>query len=183
LLQFGSIASWTEPGGSRIGALVDELRGVLIAYDPNVRPTLLRDRGRGVEVVEGHVRRAHVVKASRDDLDWLYPDAELADVAARWCELGPVVVVVTEGGEGATAWRPGGKAVRRGALPVKVVDTIGAGDAFTAGLLTGLVRRGLHRAIGALSEPVLGEVLEEAMLVAAITCEREGADPPRADEL
>jgi fructokinase len=66
-----------------------------------------------------------------------------------------------------------------------VIDTIGAGDAFTAGLLTGLVRRRLHRngRIGGISDGALGDILDEAILVAAITCERAGADPPRLEEL
>jgi fructokinase len=68
---------------------------------------------------------------------------------------------------------------------VDVIDTIGAGDAFTAGLLTGLVRRRLHRngRIGGISEGMLADILDEAILVSAITCERAGADPPRLDEL
>ena len=65
------------------------------------------------------------------------------------------------------------------------MDTIGAGDAFTAGLLTGLVRRGLHRArrLEAIADGALADTIDEAVLVAAITCERAGADPPRLDEL
>jgi fructokinase len=68
---------------------------------------------------------------------------------------------------------------------VTVVDTIGAGDAFTAGLLTGLVRRRLHRnhRLEGISDGTLADIIDEAVLVSAITCEREGADPPRLDEL
>jgi fructokinase len=93
--------------------------------------------------------------------------------------------VVTEGSDGAGAYRRLGTPVRRPGRPVDVVDTIGAGDAFTAGLLTGLVRRRLHRngRIGGISEGTLADVLDEAIMVAAITCERAGADPPRLEEL
>lgn len=66
-----------------------------------------------------------------------------------------------------------------------VVDTIGAGDAFTSGLLTGLVRRRLHRdgRLERISDGTLADIIDEAILVAAITCEREGADPPRLEQL
>jgi fructokinase len=188
VLHFGSLASWTPPGSERIADLVDEFRAGregLISYDPNIRPAVLGARGRGVELVEQSVRRAHVVKASRDDLEWLYPDLAVDDVAQRWSALGPDVVVVTEGAEGAGAYRRTRAPLRRPARPVKVVDTIGAGDAFTAGLLTGLVRRRLHRnrRLDGISDGTLADILDEAILVAAITCERAGADPPRLDEL
>jgi fructokinase len=188
VLHFGSLASWTPPGNARIGELVAECRAggrVLISYDPNVRPAALGGREETVELIERSVRPAHVVKASREDIEWLYPGLAVDDAAVRWIGLGPSLVVVTDGDAGATAYPRAGAPVRRPARPVKLVDTIGAGDAFTAGLLTGLVRRRLHRnrRLEGMSDGTLAEVVDEAMLVAAITCEREGADPPRLDEL
>jgi fructokinase len=188
VLHFGSLASWTPPGSARIAELVDECRAggrVLISYDPNVRPAVIGARARAVELVEQSVRRAHVVKASREDVEWLYPGLAVDGAAARWIRLGPSLVVVTDGAAGAGAYRRAGAPLRRPGRAVTVVDTIGAGDAFTAGLLTGLVRRGLHgggRLAGA-SEGVLADVVDEAVLVAAVTCRRAGADPPRLDEL
>jgi fructokinase len=188
VLHFGSLASWTMPGSARIAKLVDECRAggrVLISYDPNIRPAALGARERGVELVELSARRAHVVKASREDIDWLYPDLGVDEAAARWSEQGADLVVVTDGAAGASAYRRTGAPLRRPGRAVTVVDTIGAGDAFTSGLLSGLVRRGLHAGAGlsAISDGVLAEVVDEAVLVAAITCERAGADPPRLDEL
>jgi fructokinase len=188
LLHFGSIASWTPPGAARIADLVGELRagdGVLISYDPNVRPSVFGGRVRGIEMLERSVRDAHVVKASREDLEWLYPEVAPADVAARWSRLGAKLVVVTDGAEGATAYRGTRAPLHRPGRRVTVVDTIGAGDAFTAGLLTGLVRRRVHRngRLEGISDGALADIVDEAVLVSAITCEREGADPPRLDEL
>jgi fructokinase len=188
VLHFGSIASWTPPGGARIVDLVGELRargGVLISYDPNIRPAAIGPREQGVEVVEESVRCAHVVKASRDDTEWLYPELAVDDVAARWTRLGANLVVVTDGADGATAYREGREALRRPGRPVTVVDTIGAGDAFTSGLLTRFIRRRRHpeRWIEAIADGTLADIIDEAVLVAAITCERAGADPPRLDEL
>lgn len=188
LLHFGSIASWTAPGSGRIDDLIREVRaagGVLISYDPNVRPAVIGPRGRAVELIEQGVRCAHVVKASREDAEWLYPDRGVDDVGTRWSELGPALVVVTDGPHGATAYRRGAAPLLRPGRPVVVVDTIGAGDAFTAGLLTGLARHGLHvgNRLAEVSDATLADVLDEAVLVSAMTCEREGADPPRLEEL
>jgi fructokinase len=188
LLHFGSIASWTPPGDARIADLVGALRagdGVLISYDPNVRPAVFGGRDRGTPLVERGVRDAHVVKASREDVEWLYPELAPADVAARWSRLGAKLVVVTDGADGATAYRGTRAPLRRPGRRVTVVDTIGAGDAFTAGLLTGLVRRRLHRnrRLEGIADGILADIVDEAVLVSAITCEREGADPPRLDEL
>ena len=127
------------------------------------------------------MRLAHVVKASREDLDWLYAGLAVDDVAARWSGLGARLVVVTDGADGAAAYRRSGEPVRRPGRPVTVVDTIGAGDAFTSGLLTGFVQRRLHSdRLEELSDGYLADILDEAVLVAAITCERAGADPPEA---
>jgi fructokinase len=188
VLHFGSIAAWTPPGAERIAGLARELGStgsVLISYDPNVRPAVIGPRRRALELVERNIGLSHVVKASREDVDWLYPELQADQVAARWSALGPALVVVTDGADGASAYRRLGPPLRRPGRPVDVIDTIGAGDAFTAGLLTGLVRRRLHRKgrIGGVSEGTLADILDEAILVSAITCERAGADPPRLDEL
>jgi fructokinase len=188
VLHFGSLASWTPPGGARIADLVGELRAsrrVLISYDPNIRPAALGTQAGGVELVEGCVRRAHLVKASREDVEWLYPDLAVDDVALWWSELGADLVVVTDGADGASAYRPAREPVRRPGRRVTVVDTVGAGDAFTAGVLTGFARRRLHRPtrLEAIPDGTLADIIDEAVLVAAITCERAGADPPRLHEL
>jgi fructokinase len=188
LLHFGSIASWTPPGAARIADLAGDLRAsgsVLISYDPNVRPAVFGGRVRGIEILERSVRDAHVVKASREDVEWLYPEIAPDDVAARWSRLGAKLVVVTDGAQGATAYRGTRAPLHRPGRRVTVVDTIGAGDAFTAGLLTGLVRRRLdrNRRLEGISDGALADIIDEAVLVSAITCEREGADPPRLDEL
>ena len=188
VLHFGSIAAWTPPGADRIAGLARELGAtgsMLISYDPNVRPAVIGPRERSVELVERNIRLSHLVKASREDVDWLYPDLQVDQVAARWRGLGPALVLVTEGADGASAYRRSGPAVRRPGRQVDVIDTIGAGDAFTAGLLTALARRRLYRGgrMGSISEGTLADILDEAILVAAITCERAGADPPRLDEL
>jgi fructokinase len=187
VLHFGSIASWTPPGSERIAERVSEARarGVLISYDPNIRAVLLGARDRAIELVEQSVRSAHVVKTSREDIEWLYPDRGAADVAARWSGLGPGLVIVTDGAHGASAYRANRRRVHRPGRRVAVVDTIGAGDAFTAGLLTGLIRRRLHGGgrLAEISDETLARIIDDAVLISAVTCERAGADPPRLEEL
>ena len=184
VLHFGSIASWTPPGDERIDQVVREARAggqLLVSYDPNIRPAVLPSPSGGRMLVERSVRNADVVKASREDLEWLYPSHSLDEVCARWLGLGPTLVVVTDGPRGALAYRTGRRPLRRPGRAIKLVDTIGAGDAFTAALLSALIRRGLHACdqLAAMPDAVLVEVVDEAVLVSSITCERSGADPPR----
>jgi fructokinase len=188
VLHFGSIASWTPPGSERIAERVRKVRacgGILISYDPNIRAVVLGARNRGVELVEQSVRCAHIVKTSREDIEWLYPDLAADDVAARWSGLGPGLVVVTDGAHGASAYRDTRRPLHRPGRRVAVVDTIGAGDAFTAGLLTGLIRRRLHGGgrLAVISDETLARIIDDAVLISAVTCERAGADPPRLEEL
>jgi fructokinase len=184
VLHFGSIASWTAPGSEHIDALVRDLHAtgrVLVSYDPNVRPPIVGEREHARALVERGVGHAHVVKASHEDIEWLYPGRAVHEVGAHWNTLGAALVIVTDGSRGATAHRAGREPLHRAGRTAAVVDTIGAGDSFTAGMLTGLVRRGLHPPARAadLSDAALDDVLGEAVLISSVTCERAGADPPR----
>jgi fructokinase len=187
VLHFGSLASWLPPGGDRILDLAKVVRArgdVLVSYDPNLRPPLLGHPDRARPIVERRVAVAHVSKASREDVAWLYPGRSWGWVAAHWLELGAGLVVITGGADGSEAFTPSGITVHRPAPAVAVVDTVGAGDAFTAGLLGALVRRRIHRpeALGAATADSLAGILDEAIAIATITCTRVGADPPTATE-
>ena len=184
-VHFGSLASWTPPGAEVIARRVEQLRGTaLISYDPNVRPHLQADAVAARGEVEDAVRLADVVKTSDDDLDWVYPGVDPGDAARGWLEMGTTLVVVTSGGEGSTAYAAD-RQVSCPARPVRVVDTIGAGDAFMSGLLDALAARGLLHvdALRTASANQLGAVLSDASLVAALTCARPGANPPRRAEV
>jgi fructokinase len=183
-VHFGSLASWVPPGDAAISQLVSRIRregSVLISYDPNVRPALLPDASLARRRIEQSVSVAHVVKASMDDLHWLYEADSVEASARRWLDLGAEVVIVTAGGNGSTAWTGRHPPVSRPAFAAPVVDTVGAGDAFMSGLLDALARRGLL-APAALAEladtATLAAVLDDAALVASITVGRPGADPP-----
>ncbi|HEX8304273.1 MAG TPA: carbohydrate kinase [Jatrophihabitans sp.] len=179
-IHAGSLASWTQPGAAVIAGQLRRRRNqqpVVISYDPNIRPDLLPDHQAAVDQVEAMVELADVVKASAEDLAWLYPGKDTDDVLRAWQTLGASVVVITDGGKGARYLSGDGFGTAP-ARPVQVVDTVGAGDAFMAGLINALLAAGYPGA-GA-SAPA---AVAEAILVAALTCERAGANPPTAAEL
>ncbi|MUN35103.1 carbohydrate kinase family protein [Actinomadura litoris] len=158
-----------------------------VCYDPNIRPALLGDPASERRRVERQVALSDVVKASDEDLGWLYPGADPVEVAHRWRALGPALVVVTRGPRGCVAVTASGR-VERPAPPVEVVDTVGAGDAFMSGLVSALLDGGLldpaRRAdLDNGGESPLSGPLAAALASAAITCARPGADPPTEEEL
>lgn len=184
----GSIAAVTEPGASAVVAAVESLRAAAtVSYDPNVRPELMGDHEAAVRRSERCVALSDVVKASDEDLEWLYPGEDPVDVAERWLATGPAVVLVTRGADGAFAVLPGAL-VTVGASPAEVVDTVGAGDAFMSGTLHALAAHGLLGPAGrgrlrALDRATVQDVLRHASASAAVTVARAGANPPDAAEL
>jgi fructokinase len=189
-LHTGSLATALAPGKDSVVDLIqrEHERGrVTISYDPNVRPALLGEPARARPDIERLVTLSDVVKVSDEDLHWLYPDRSDEEVAQDWLALGPALVVVTRGGAGVYAVAADVE-LRRDAVPIDLVDTIGAGDSFTSGLLDGLHRADLvgaarRDALAGIDRATLESVVEEAALIAAITCSRPGADPPTRAEL
>ncbi|MCB7136545.1 carbohydrate kinase family protein [Cellulosimicrobium marinum] len=184
----GSIAAVLEPGASAVRRLVAEARSTAtVTYDPNARPALMGDPVAARARIEELVALADVVKVSDEDLAWLVPGTDPLDVARAWRALGPAVVVVTFGGEGAVAVTANDE--QRVAAPrVRVVDTVGAGDSFMGALVDGLGDAGLlgadrREALRAVDPTTLRTVLERCVAVAAVTVSRAGANPPRRAEL
>lgn len=188
-LHTGSLAAVLEPGADSVRRLVMRAQaGTTISYDPNCRPALMGSPGRVRGRIEELVGLSDVVKASAEDLAWLYPGQASADVAATWLAMGPSVVVVTLGREGASGLAGGTGPVWRPGRKVAVVDTVGAGDAFMSALLAGLYRRELlgveqRDALRDIGSTALAEVLDEAVLASALTVTRRGADPPTLRQL
>ncbi|MFH8439031.1 carbohydrate kinase [Streptomyces sp. NPDC018007] len=184
----GSIGAVAEPGSTTVLGLVREARAAAtVSYDPNVRPALMGDRARAVRRVEECVALSDLVKASDEDLEWLYPGERPDRVAERWLGLGPAAVLVTRGGEGALAVLPGDRIALR-APAVEVVDTVGAGDAFMSGALHalaahGLIGRGARERLHAVARDAVADVLRHAVASATVTVSRAGANPPGAHEL
>jgi fructokinase len=179
----GSIAAVQDPGCLAVAALIDTYRvSATVTFDPNVRPSLIADRDLGRERIEHLVERSDIVKVSEEDLRWIDPDRPPERMARTWLGLGPAVVAVTMADRGATAVCAAGVA-RVPARPVEVVDTVGAGDAFMAGLIDALWGRGLLGAqrraeLAGIDLDALTTALEAAGDAAALTVARAGADLP-----
>lgn len=187
VVHTGSLATVVEPGAGRIAAwwrrLADD-GGMVLSFDPNVRPALAGARDHAVRRVEQLVASSHVVKASDEDLGWLYPGVDPVDSLRRWVALGPAFAVLTLGPRGCVAATSPATLVEVSAPRIDVVDTIGAGDSFQAGLLSGLaaVGRLAPDAVRTLVPAEVEAVLRQATAVAALTCGRPGADPPTRQE-
>ncbi|HVS07629.1 MAG TPA: carbohydrate kinase [Candidatus Dormibacteraeota bacterium] len=182
-LHVGTLGLVFEPIAPTIAGLVErEHENLLVMVDPNIRAAALNGTAGYRARLERIIAESTIVKASDADMAWLYPEVELVSAARALLAHGPSLVVVTLGADGAFGVCAGTE-VRVPAPMVDVVDTIGAGDAFGAGLLAWLfdhdrLSRDLH-----LEREELGAALEFACLVASITCTRAGADPPRRTEL
>ncbi len=164
-LLIGTLGLVIEPLATSVERLV-ELTDAPVLLDVNVRPSAVADERAYRERLRRLLDRTAVLKASDDDLAWLAPGTDPA-LAAR--QLGTPTTLLTRGAHGATVVTADG-AIEIPAPQVDVVDTIGAGDAFAGAFLT---RR--------CDDPEAAAAF--AARVAAITCTRAGADPPRADEL
>jgi fructokinase len=178
----GTLGLVFEPMATTLEGLLGRMGPeTLVALDPNCRPTMIDDpaafRGRLTRLLA----RTDVLKASEDDLAWLEPDGDPVSTARELIGGEGAVALVTLGGAGAVAVTAT-ESCAVSAPRVEVVDTIGAGDAFMGAFLAYWRRRGLGRAdLRRLDE--LARAASFACRVAAITCSRAGADPPRWDEL
>jgi fructokinase len=189
-LHTGSLGTVLAPGAANVVDLMERehARGrVTVSYDPNVRPALMGDPEGARPAVERLVALSDVVKVSDEDLRWLYPDRPDEEVAGAWLGRGPALVVVTRGGAGVYAVSRNVE-LHWPAIPIDLVDTVGAGDSFTSGLLDGLRRADLigaarHEALAAIDQATLGDVVDAAAQIAGITCSRPGADPPTRAQL
>ncbi|MBT2552177.1 carbohydrate kinase [Arthrobacter sp. ISL-5] len=192
LLHTGSIATMLAPGAADVLAAVEHSHpSATISFDPNCRPSIIPDADYARRQAEKFVILSDIVKASDEDLAWLYPGVDVLDSARRWLSLGgaggPAMVVVTRGASGPWGITAAGEA-EFAAPRVEVADTVGAGDSFMAALLSGVVDRGLAGAqnradLRALPAEDLAALMAHATRAAAVTVSRAGANPPTRAEL
>ena len=183
-LHLGTLALATYPPAAALeGLMRRESERRLIMVDPNVRPDVIGDRDVYRARFESWLSDAHLVKLSARDAEWLYPELEPWACAQRLLSLGARLADVTLGPEGALAVSGAGEA-RVASQPVDV-DTVGAGDAFGAGLLRRLwVSDALNaEAVASMDDPALEDALSFACAVAALQCSRAGAAPPTLEEV
>ncbi len=183
VVHTGSIAAVAEPGCLATAALIDTYHvSASFTFDPNIRPALIDDADAARDRIDRLLEKADVVKASDDDLRWIDPSRTPEQVAAGWLVLGPSIVVVTKGADGAVAMCAAGT-VQVAPARVEVVDTVGAGDAFMTGLIDALWARDLlgadrRAALRRVDTDTLTGALRSAALAAALTVARAGADLP-----
>ncbi|QJU55540.1 carbohydrate kinase [Herbiconiux sp. KACC 21604] len=196
IVHTGSIAAFLEPGGAQI---VERLRAAtaatvadppVVTFDPNMRPSIITDHPAALARFTEIAGLATLVKLSDEDAEWLYPDAASLDEAIdSILALGPALVVVTRGGEGAVLATAAERVPVPG-RPVEVVDTIGAGDSFMSALIVQLARMldagtspARLRDGSAFDAPALAALGDFAARCAAITVSRAGANPPTTADL
>lgn len=191
-LHTGSFAATLAPGASSVLAAVKSMaiRGT-VSYDPNARPALM---GRPEDVlprIEELIGLSDVVKASDEDIAWLYgKDTPVESVLRKWRSLGPGLVIATRGPWGSYALCAGDRDMLViDPLNVEVADTVGAGDSFMAGLISGLLDAGLLGSTEAkrrLRQARLGDVreaLHRAVITSGLTVSRVGAYSPNRAEV
>ncbi|ASY25889.1 carbohydrate kinase family protein [Candidatus Planktophila versatilis] len=179
VLHIGTLATVIAPGAD---VLYDWALRVAefapIVFDPNIRPAVLADRDQYEAAVEKWAAISSVIKVSDDDLAWLYPGQNYADVTARWISDGAALVVVTRGAQGIIGFTSEGSVEVEGAK-ITVADTVGAGDTVGAIIVEAMAEKGIL----ALTGDVLRTTLHRAVVAAGITCSRKGAQPPYKHEL
>ena len=160
--------------------------GRAIILDPNIRSGFISDEAKYRARLDVLISRSDVVKVSDEDLNWIIPESmPLQEKANTLLNAGPSFVIVTRGGEGATGYLSDGKVVDVPAERVQIVDTVGAGDTFNAGVMAILSKRGLltKDGLASLSYGDAQDALSFGAKIAAVTVSRAGANPPWADEL
>ena len=179
VLHIGTLVTVIQPGAD---VLYDWAMQVAefapIVFDPNVRSVVMNDRDKYLAAVERWVAISSVVKVSDDDLAWLYPEQQYADVARRWISDGAALVVVTRGADGLVGFTADGSVEVPG-VKVDVADTVGAGDTVGAIVVEAMIEKGILNLTG----DTLKAVLSRAAVAAGITCSRKGAQPPYKHEL
>ncbi len=185
-LFLGGISLVNDPAASTYEALQARECGIRVTMvDPNIRPGFIAGKEADYRArIERMLARADIVKLSDEDLHWLEGQGDLAGLARRILAKGPKVVFITEGAQGARAVTAS-QDIFVAAQKVTVVDTVGAGDTFNAGVLAALHQAGaLTKAgVASLSEDSLTAALSLGTRSAAVTVSRAGANPPWANEL
>ena len=186
-LYFGGISLACEPGADAYAELLARnAEGRAVMIDPNIRPGFIKDIERYRQRLDRMLALSDIVKVSDEDLNWINPaPLSLRDKVAELLKKGPSVVILTRGGEGATGYLANGEEVQVPAVKAEIVDTVGAGDTFNAGVLAKMSELGqLHKsALVTLAPEVLSEALAYGARVAAVTVSRAGANPPWVEEI
>lgn len=184
-LHFGAISLIPEPCASVYEELMRRYHETaIISLDPNIRPGFVQDESAYRDRLSRMIAMSDIIKVSDEDLDWLEPGKSFEAASAGWLGKGAQLVVLTKGEHGVRAITRSHD-VSEPAVATEVVDTVGAGDSFNAGLLASLRQSGcLQKAeLASISGETLRFALRFASRVAAYTVSQAGANPPWTHEL
>ncbi|WP_105404157.1 carbohydrate kinase [Neorhizobium sp. T7_12] len=184
-MHFGAISLIPEPcGGTYEALMAREYRKRVISFDPNIRPGFIKDKPKHMDRVRRMAAMSDIIKFSDEDLDWFGMQGDHDMLAAHWLDQGAKLVVLTRGADGATGYTKNFK-VSVPSERVTVVDTVGAGDTFDAGILASLKMQDLltKEKVARLTEDAVSKALALGAKAAAVTVSRAGANPPFAHEI
>ena len=185
-LHFGSISLVMEPGATALEALMTrESACRVISLDPNIRPNLIPDRDRYRRRFDRWVASVDILKLSRADFRWIYPESAFQECLPRWLDAGVSLVILTKGADGAEGYSAYGNTAIVETPPIEIADTVGAGDTFLAAAIAYLYRADWMEIaiLRALTPDQLAACLSYASQAAAVNCSRVGADPPFRHEM
>ncbi len=186
ILHVGSVSLLRGTTPATVLATVERLKGkVLLSLDPNIRASLIRDESKYRALIQRLIALTDILKLSNVDLTWLLPGTTVEESLLHLCGLGPALVIITRGKKGVLARSGSSHTLQVATMPVPVIDTIGAGDAFCAGVLAWLADQAItsRERVLALTEQELRSALSFASAVAGLTCTRASANPPRRSEV
>jgi fructokinase len=193
-LQFGCLTMAMPPGNAVVEAWAKEYfeKDLLtLSHDVNVRPALGFDRDAERIRVERVNSFSHLIKASDDDINWLYglePGSNVDQIAWDWIGDSAKIVFVTRGGDGASIYRNNKTKLDVQSRKVKVQDSVGAGDTFCANTLAqlqklGALGSGAFERLAGLTDKQLVDIAKVSSVAASMACEKTGAEPPTDSEL
>lgn len=182
-ISLGSYSTVVDPAANSLQTLVQSCTpATLVAYDPNVRPSIQPDAQVWWQAFERIASRADLIKLSDEDIEFLAPGQSVEAFAERALAYGPKWVLVTRGGDGAVAFSADQQCVSVPGCSVQVQDTVGAGDTFQAAILDAIAEQ-QRLSPSTVAQVDMQRVLEWAITAAAITCSRRGADLPTRQDV
>ena len=188
-VHLGSLTSYVEPGASEVEKWFTNLKNetsLLLSFDPNIRHPL---DGQNAKDVRERAKRlcaiSHIVKASDEDFEWIYETNDFKSPAKELVSNGVGIVIITRGKNGAWAISSDKNEFEIPAQDIKVIDTIGAGDTFSAAFLAQLIEKGINTLDKLKTMKIfeLEEILNNSAHASGVTCSRKGANPPYRDEV
>ena len=188
-VHLGSLTSYVEPGASEVEKWFAKLRkdsNLLLSFDPNIRHPL---DGQKSEDVRNRAKRlcaiSHIVKASNEDFEWIFETNNFKDCAKNLIDNGTAIVIITSGKNGAWVITSDKNEIEIPAQNIQVIDTIGAGDTFSAAFLAQLTNQDVItlQKLKTLEKTALEVMLNNCAHAAGITCSRLGANPPFRSEV